>query len=298
MAYNDIDSGKVLNKEGLLELSGQIKGYINTNMPESYVLPTASTSTLGGVKVDGDTITITDGVISANGSGGASYTAGNGIDIDSNNVISKVGASVPMIPLLLQLMTNGSGQYNQNACLEIMLNRSNMTEEQMLSLFKTHHFIYAHQGIQVKSTLPSQLLSAVGDSPSSTFYYVNLTSPRTSQYTISAGLSSMSSITEYMPRLDWVNAPILIIFNPSYDYGSNYRWIVIKNPEQLFQNIYFNSKQGLTSHSMAAAIDEVASKIPNIPSSPSTDGTYILKSTVSSGAATNSWESVTIGGSY
>ena len=40
----------------------------------SYTLPTASTTTLGGVKVDGETITISDGVISAAGSGsGISY---------------------------------------------------------------------------------------------------------------------------------------------------------------------------------------------------------------------------------
>lgn len=38
--------------------------------PTTYTLPTASTSTLGGVKVDGSTITIADGVISAAGGGG------------------------------------------------------------------------------------------------------------------------------------------------------------------------------------------------------------------------------------
>lgn len=39
--------------------------------PTTYTLPTASTSTLGGVKVDGSTITIADGVISASGGGGS-----------------------------------------------------------------------------------------------------------------------------------------------------------------------------------------------------------------------------------
>ena len=38
----------------------------------TYTLPTASTSTLGGVKVDGSTITITDGVISSSGGGSVS----------------------------------------------------------------------------------------------------------------------------------------------------------------------------------------------------------------------------------
>ena len=54
--YNDIDANKMLNKAGLLELSGQIKGYIQ-----------------------------------ANAGGGTSYTAGNGIDI-TNNVITNTAA--------------------------------------------------------------------------------------------------------------------------------------------------------------------------------------------------------------
>jgi len=40
--------------------------------PDPYLLPTASTSILGGVKVDGTTITIDDGVISSVGGGGGS----------------------------------------------------------------------------------------------------------------------------------------------------------------------------------------------------------------------------------
>lgn len=38
-------------------------------IPDAYTLPTASTDTLGGVKVDGETITIADGVISSAGGG-------------------------------------------------------------------------------------------------------------------------------------------------------------------------------------------------------------------------------------
>ena len=40
---------------------------VENKIPAPYTLPTASTSTLGGVKVDGSTITIADGVISAKG---------------------------------------------------------------------------------------------------------------------------------------------------------------------------------------------------------------------------------------
>lgn len=66
-----------------------------TNTPASYSLPTATTSVLGGVKVDGSTITIASGVISAVSS---SYTLpmatsstlggvriGSGISVDQGN---------------------------------------------------------------------------------------------------------------------------------------------------------------------------------------------------------------------
>lgn len=45
---------------------------VENKIPAPYTLPTASTSTLGGVKVDGSTITIANGVISAKGSSGGS----------------------------------------------------------------------------------------------------------------------------------------------------------------------------------------------------------------------------------
>lgn len=47
---------------------------LKSEIPEAYTLPTASTETLGGVKVDGTTITIADGVISAVNTGGSGTT--------------------------------------------------------------------------------------------------------------------------------------------------------------------------------------------------------------------------------
>lgn len=43
------------------------------SIPSAYVLPTASTTTLGGVKVDGTTVTIADGVISSTAKPGANF---------------------------------------------------------------------------------------------------------------------------------------------------------------------------------------------------------------------------------
>lgn len=53
----------------------------------TYTLPTASTSTLGGVKVDGSTITIADGVISSSGGGGGGLVINVVVD-SSGNVVS------------------------------------------------------------------------------------------------------------------------------------------------------------------------------------------------------------------
>lgn len=62
-------------------------------IPEPYTLPTASTTTLGGVKVDGSTITIADGVISSAGGGGTDLSntllidSSKSNDIDTPNVV-------------------------------------------------------------------------------------------------------------------------------------------------------------------------------------------------------------------
>lgn len=44
---------------------------------DTYVLPTASTTVLGGVKVDGTTITISNGIISSAGGGGGGVSLGS-----------------------------------------------------------------------------------------------------------------------------------------------------------------------------------------------------------------------------
>lgn len=56
------DKGYLTEHQSLVEYAKK------TDIPAPYTLPTASTSTLGGVKVDGNTITIADGVISSVGS--------------------------------------------------------------------------------------------------------------------------------------------------------------------------------------------------------------------------------------
>ena len=72
------DAGYLTEHQSLAEYAKK------TEIPAPYTLPTASTSTLGGVKVDGNTITIADGVISAKGgSGGGTADVFTGVGEDT-----------------------------------------------------------------------------------------------------------------------------------------------------------------------------------------------------------------------
>ena len=79
---------------------------IGQSSPQIAIIPTASSTTLGGVKVDGSTITISDGVISSSGGGGGSYTlpvagsstlggikVGTGLSIDSSTGVLSAGTA-------------------------------------------------------------------------------------------------------------------------------------------------------------------------------------------------------------
>jgi hypothetical protein len=57
---------------------------------DTYVLPTASTSVLGGVKVDGTTVTISNGVISSAGGGGG---GGGGTSLGSRQAFNNSTSS-------------------------------------------------------------------------------------------------------------------------------------------------------------------------------------------------------------
>lgn len=60
----DSSDANKLKKITWAQIKVALKSYFDTQY-NNYTLPTASTTTLGGVKVDGTTVTITDGVISA-----------------------------------------------------------------------------------------------------------------------------------------------------------------------------------------------------------------------------------------
>jgi len=90
---NDFGYTKVTNSD--------TNGYIYTEIENSkthipvYTLPTATSDLLGGVKVDGSTITISDGVISAVSSGGVGEdVSGDRVTFDGSNVNCGNGAEI------------------------------------------------------------------------------------------------------------------------------------------------------------------------------------------------------------
>lgn len=78
-------------------------------IPDAYTLPTASTDTLGGVKVDGETITIADGVISS--AGGSGTDLSNTLFIDSSK--SNETVTPKLVDTLILGSYNKAGSINQ-----------------------------------------------------------------------------------------------------------------------------------------------------------------------------------------
>ena len=83
-------------------------------IPEPYTLPTASTTTLGGVKVDGSTITIADGVISSAGGGGTDLSNTLLINSSKSNNID----NPPKIADILILGSNNKIGYNNQKTIK------------------------------------------------------------------------------------------------------------------------------------------------------------------------------------
>ena len=112
----------------LVATSGSYNDLTNKPViPEEYVLPTASTTVLGGVKVDGSSITIQDGVISSTASGGGTtdYTnlsnkpQINSVELTGNKSLADLGiqaageyalkSEIPTVPTKTSELQNDSG---------------------------------------------------------------------------------------------------------------------------------------------------------------------------------------------
>ena len=229
--YPDIDSGKVLNKEGLLELCNQIKTEIANNS-----------------------------------GGGSSYTAGNGINIDSNGVINTI--TNPLIFLMLQMTTAGS-----NMPIAVKLGSSS-TWEEFVENIKAGKVVY------------------INSSTSYTF---------SESYKLTPALLGVSNL--YALCLDAYSIPMMspsvasypatgtqVYYSTYYYFDGAFLWSW-KDPENLGNFIkvrYKNYKNYALGKALADINTDISAKF-TAPSAPSTDGTYKLTSTVASGTSTYSW---------
>ena len=121
------------NKPNLF--SGNYEDLTNKpTIPEPYTLPTASTDTLGGVKVDGSTITITDGVISSAGGGGSVSVDGTSIIQNEDGTISTAlkttSNSITGANLINLQPDNRITEYNDCALWNSIVNASGQTSFQ------------------------------------------------------------------------------------------------------------------------------------------------------------------------
>lgn len=252
----------------------------------TYTLPAATANTLGGVMVDGTTITVdSNGVVSAVGgsggsSGGASYTAGAGVEIDSNNVISTtdLGNSSNALGYIMAGMFLGSNNTPNENYFELVDNKDDFLKALKAGLLvkytgSSSFYVYGPE------IVPSPNNTAtVGNATCFYTAYVNADGKATS---ISKHYGSTSGQKIQSGRV------YCLIGNCIFYTTTNITW---ENFTYMSNGIRFsNSGSTLTSNYMNDAIVEVSNRIP---AAPTTDGTYTLQCVVSSDTPTYSWVSV------
>ena len=187
-----------------------------TNTPEEYVLPTASTDTLGGVKVDGTSIVIADGVISTNtGTGVDTYTK-----VEVNNLLSaKQDTITPSSPLSItkEVRSNLEGfQYTTDST----------------GVYTTGNYYWSSWGA------PYQFFKSNGDLPGTTLNPQTFTNKIIIPYTFGQ-VVKLPSNREYSP---FCFGKILNdgTFIPIYQPILNSRYIIMSDTPTTYGGTYNN----------------------------------------------------------
>ena len=217
ITYNDIDANKMINKEGLLELSGQIKGYIQANMGS------------------GDTITV--------------YTGSNRYNSLNSEYRTTFDATTQA--WLDSCLTDPSNVAKGVLVIDGVL-------AHIERIYNHKMLITWNDGIDGNYLDPT---SNQGGGGYRIIYPENI-----------------KNLGYIIPHYDEISAvDIRIDSTTACDNKSK----SLNKELRLLKNYYATKAE-----------------LPQIPADPTTDGTYVLISTVSSGTATRTWENVVIGGSY
>ena len=217
ITYNDIDANKMINKAGLLELSGQIKGYIQANMGS------------------GDTITV--------------YTGSN--SYNSLKQQYRITFDATTQAWLDSCLTDPS-----NVAKGVLVISGALAHIERI--YNNKMLITWNMGVDYGYLDPTSNQGGGG-------YRI-----------IYPG--SIKNLGYIVPYYDEISAVDVRIDSTTAHNGVSKS---LRNELRLLKNYYATKTE-----------------LPQIPANPTTDGTYVLVSTVSSGTATRTWENVVIGGSY
>lgn len=212
---------------------------------------------------------------SGGSSSGESYTAGSGINIDSNNVIS--ANANPLIFSMLQMTTAGN-----NMPIAVKLNNGS-TWEEFVSYIIAGKVVYINSATSYTFNnnykLTPELLGV------SNLYAINLAdmSP-----------AMMSSNVASYPATG-----TQVYYSTYYYFDGAFLWSW-KKPEDIGNFIkvkYRNSQNVGLGYALQQITTDIDTKL-TVPTPPSTDGNYILTCAVNNGSITYTWVDATIGGTY
>lgn len=253
--YDAIDSNKVLNKAGLLELCNTIKNEIANNS-----------------------------------GGGSSYTAGNRITIDSNNVIST------KTPFWNEKMFVGM---DSNGITGFVLGKTNPTSGVITTAQNLNAIaeVLLTEGIckgtTRQYTSSGNLADALGASVWTRVWTNDPTAnPMTTSVTYSPAVyETVDNNGHQSVYMYPMNGEVWVFYDEA-----TWRRVMGDNIARLAL-ITTNNAVNYNSSSLSAVIPQLDSAISTVasrvPVAPTTDGTYTLQCVVSSGIATYSWVAVT-----
>lgn len=206
-------------------------------------------------------------------SGGSSYTAGDGIHIDSNDVIS--ANMNPLIHSMLLMTTAG------NDMPGVVRLTDTSTWEEFVDSIKAGKIVYITTSTSYTFSESYKLTPAL----------LGITTLRALNID-AVSIAMMSPSVSSYPATG-----TQIYYQTFYYFDGDFLWSW-KKPEDLgnFIKVHYRNSNNVALGYALQQITNSIDGITTLPSDPSSDGAYVLTNTVSSGTAIQSWEAASSGG--